>query len=112
MVVGAADGVRVASQLENPGTNLYRAVFEEHEDGERRRVRLHTYQVTTTSQGSSFVPFMAYAVGDQLRRRPATVAPPAGTRLGHGPGSGAGASGRRSVAKHLPAHRSGRRDAR
>lgn len=112
MVVGAADGVRVASQLENPGTNLYRAVFEEHEDGERRRVRLHTYQVTTTSQGSSFVPFMAYAVGDQLRRRPAIVAPPAGTRLGHGPGSGAGASGRRSVAKPLPAHRSGRRDAR
>jgi hypothetical protein len=90
MVVGAFDGARVASELQNPGVNLYRVLFEEHEDGARRRARLHTYELNATSNGASFVPFMGYAVGGQLRRRPVTPAPPRGTSVGHGPGATTG----------------------
>ncbi len=89
LVVGALDGARVASELENPGTNLYRVLFEEHEDGARRRARLHTYQLLSTAEGSSFVPFMGYGVGGRLRRRQVTPAPQGRHVLSPGPGSGA-----------------------
>ena len=73
LVTGAVEGAELATRLDDPGANVYRVVFEEHEGG-GRRARMYTHQLVTTEHGSSFVTMMAHGVDGQLRRRPATVA--------------------------------------
>ena len=68
LLAGAVEGTVLARQLHHPGTNVYRVLFEEHEDGSRR-ARMYTYQLATTEAGTAFVPFMGYVEGGQLRRR-------------------------------------------
>ena len=70
----AGQAYLVASELENPGINTYRVLFEQHEDGSRR-ARMHTYQLATTQAGSTFVPYMGYAVDGKLRRKLVTPVP-------------------------------------
>lgn len=92
MVVGAIDGTRVASELENPSTNLYHVLFEENEDGGRRRARLHTYQLIATTGGQGFLPFMGYVDGGRLRRKRVVPAPDTRQFLRPAPGAKGGAS--------------------
>lgn len=69
-----AEGYQQASELHHPGINVYRVLFERHEDGSRR-ARMHTYQLATTEAGSVFVPYMGHAVEGKLRRKLVTPAP-------------------------------------
>jgi hypothetical protein len=70
----AGQAYLLASELEYPGINAYRVLFEQHEDGSRR-ARMHTYQWVTTPAGSTPVPYMGFTVGGELRRKMVTPAP-------------------------------------
>lgn len=94
LVAGAMEGAILASELDHAGTNLYRVVFEQHEDGSRR-ARMHTYQLSTTEAGSGFVPFMGYVEGGRLRRKLVTPAPARTSYMSQGP-----TDGRRSGRDH------------
>ena len=70
----AGEAYLVASELENPGMNAYRVLFEQHEDGSRR-ARMLTYQWATTQYGTAPVTYMGFAVDGKLRRRMVTPVP-------------------------------------
>ena len=70
----AGEAYLVASELEYPGINAYRVLFERHEDGSRR-ARMQTYQWATTPSGTTPVPYMGYAAGGNLRRKLITPVP-------------------------------------
>jgi hypothetical protein len=70
----AGEAYLVASELENPGMNAYRVVFEQHEDGSRR-ARMLTYQWATTRNGTAPVTYMGFAVDGKLRRKMVTPVP-------------------------------------
>jgi hypothetical protein len=89
----AGEAYLVASELENPGINTYRVLFERHDDGSRR-ARMHTYQLATTPAGTVFVPYMGYAVDGRLRRKLVTPVPDRRNTMSQrgGPASGRGGS--------------------
>jgi hypothetical protein len=84
LVTGAVEGVDLAVRLDDPGVNVYRVVFEEHEEG-GRRARMYTHQLQTTEHGSQFVTMMGYGVDGKLRRKPAQEAAPHGRPMSQGP---------------------------
>lgn len=101
-----AEGYQQASELHHPGINVYRVLFERHEDGSRR-ARMHTYQLATTEAGSVFVPYMGHAVEGTLRRKLVTPAPERRNVMSQrggatGRGGGAAVSPRRSSRPAAP----------
>jgi hypothetical protein len=97
----AGEAYLVASELENPGRNVYRVLFEQHEDGSRR-ARMHTYQWATTRDGTAPVTYMGYAVDGKLRRRMVTPVPRHRHAMSQGGGRTTGRRGS-SVGPRRPA---------